>query len=58
MSNLKYYAYPGAGEWAAEHLGYSQAVRIGDRIELSGQGLSLTPSLGGNSLIHYARRLG
>ena len=38
MSNLKYYAYPGWGEFARDNLGYSQAVRVGDRIELSGQG--------------------
>lgn len=45
MSTLRYYAYPGAGEWAAQHLGYNQAVRVGDRIELSGQGLSRILSL-------------
>lgn len=38
MSHLTYYAYPGAGKWASENLGYSQAVRVGDRIECSGQG--------------------
>ncbi|KAI9896690.1 hypothetical protein N3K66_008862 [Trichothecium roseum] len=38
MSSLSYYAYEGAGEWARDNLGYSQAVRIGDRIECSGQG--------------------
>ncbi|KFH44089.1 hypothetical protein ACRE_051690 [Hapsidospora chrysogenum ATCC 11550] len=42
MSGLKYYSYAGAGEWARENLGYSQAVRIGDRIECSGQGESPT----------------
>jgi enamine deaminase RidA (YjgF/YER057c/UK114 family) len=26
------------GEWARANLGYSQAVRVGDRIECSGQG--------------------
>ncbi|KAF5964506.1 Yer057p UK114 family [Fusarium coicis] len=37
MSHLKYYAYEGQG---VERLkfSYSQAVRIGDRIECSGQG--------------------
>ena len=38
MSNFKYFAYPGVGEWAHETMGYSQAVRVGDRIEISGQG--------------------
>lgn len=38
MSQLKYYTYPGWGKWAHEALGYSQAVRVGDRIEASGQG--------------------
>ncbi|CAM1502491.1 Fc.00g044750.m01.CDS01 [Cosmosporella sp. VM-42] len=38
MSHLKYYAYPGAGEWARDNIGYSQAVRVGDRVECSGQG--------------------
>lgn len=36
MSQLKYFNYPGFGENMA-HI-YSQAVRIGDRVELSGQG--------------------
>lgn len=38
MSGLKYYSYPGVGEWARDKYSYSQAVRIGDRIECSGQG--------------------
>jgi hypothetical protein len=38
MSSLQYYVYPGVGKWLEENLGYSQAVRIGDRIEISGQG--------------------
>lgn len=38
MSNLKYSDYPGAGQWFRENNGLSQAVRIGDRIEASGQG--------------------
>lgn len=38
MSNLKYSCYAGAGEWARDNIGYSQAVRIGNRIECSGQG--------------------
>ncbi|KAJ8087738.1 hypothetical protein PM082_006575 [Marasmius tenuissimus] len=38
MSHLKYFSYPGFGEIARESTWYSQAVRIGDRIEVSGQG--------------------
>lgn len=36
MSHLKYFNYPGWGtQWADT---YSQAVRVGDRIECAGQG--------------------
>ncbi|KAK4900415.1 hypothetical protein LTR27_002641 [Elasticomyces elasticus] len=41
MSDLKYYAYDGAGKYALETLGYNQAVRLPpnkDRVECSGQG--------------------
>lgn len=38
MSDLTYSSYPGVGQWAREVLGYSQAVRVGDRIDCSGQG--------------------
>ncbi|OTB09484.1 hypothetical protein M426DRAFT_18124 [Hypoxylon sp. CI-4A] len=38
MSHLPYFAYPGVGERNKERNKYSQAVRIGDRIECSGQG--------------------
>lgn len=38
MSSLKYSSYPGWGTLAAKEIGYSQAVRVGDRIETSGQG--------------------
>lgn len=41
MSHLTYYNYPGVGERNAQTFKYSQAVRIGDRIESSGQGTSL-----------------
>lgn len=46
MSHLTYYNYPGVGERNAQNFKYSQAVRIGDRIECSGQGTSplLLPS--------------
>ena len=46
MSHLQYYQYPGYGEASQKNLHYSQAVRVGDRIELSGQGMkSLAVSL-------------
>ncbi|TEY31285.1 hypothetical protein BOTCAL_0806g00050 [Botryotinia calthae] len=39
MSNLKYFNYEGYGETTAkQNLWYSQAVRVGDIIECSGQG--------------------
>jgi hypothetical protein len=38
MSHLKYFNYPGAGDVMKSM--YSQAVRIGDRVECSGQGMS------------------
>ncbi|KAK9442324.1 Endoribonuclease L-PSP/chorismate mutase-like protein [Metarhizium brunneum] len=38
MSHLKYYAYEKFGVRQREVVGYSQAVRVGDRIEVAGQG--------------------
>ncbi|KAI2613667.1 YjgF-like protein [Hypoxylon fragiforme] len=38
MSNLRSYAYPGAGEFARDTMHYSQAIRVGDNIFISGQG--------------------
>ncbi|KAH7349751.1 endoribonuclease L-PSP [Plectosphaerella cucumerina] len=38
MSHLQYFSYDGFGKFALENFGYNQAVRVGDRIELSGQG--------------------
>ncbi|KAJ9488820.1 hypothetical protein VN97_g4466 [Penicillium thymicola] len=38
MSRLTYYNYDGFGKLLRERNKYSQAVRIGDRIECSGQG--------------------
>lgn len=38
MSHLEYYAYPGVGVENRKHYSYSQAVKVGDRIELAGQG--------------------
>jgi hypothetical protein len=40
MSGLEFSSYPGIGEWAAENLHYSQAVRVGDLIKCSGQGIN------------------
>ncbi|KAI6780660.1 uncharacterized protein J7T54_001164 [Emericellopsis cladophorae] len=37
-ASLQSFAYPGLGEWARDNLGYMQAIRVGDRIECSGQG--------------------
>ena len=39
MAHLSYHNYPGWGETVRQDLHYSQAVRIGDRIECSGQGV-------------------
>lgn len=36
--NVRYYGGEGYGKHALEHYGYNQAVRVGDRIEISGQG--------------------
>jgi hypothetical protein len=41
MSHLQYFDYPGFGENSKKALNYSQAVRIDNRIEISGQGLFL-----------------
>lgn len=38
MSHLKFYAYEGAGIQKQRDFWYSQAVRVGDRIECAGQG--------------------
>ncbi|KAJ4351947.1 uncharacterized protein N0V89_007292 [Didymosphaeria variabile] len=38
MSHLQYYAHKGVGEQKLKQHGYQQAVRVGDRIECSGQG--------------------
>lgn len=37
-SHVEFFVTPGLGEKALESLHYSQAVRIGDRVEISGQG--------------------
>lgn len=38
MSEIEFFATPGYGERFRESRHYSQAVRIGDRVEISGQG--------------------
>ncbi|KAJ5939166.1 hypothetical protein N7466_002300 [Penicillium verhagenii] len=38
MSHLQYFSYKGLGERNCQKFRYSQAVRIGDRIECAGQG--------------------
>jgi enamine deaminase RidA (YjgF/YER057c/UK114 family) len=38
MSSLQYFDYEGFGENSKKHINYSQAVRIDNRIEISGQG--------------------
>lgn len=38
MSHLQYHCYKGFGEEKREQLWYSQAVRVGDVIEIAGQG--------------------
>ncbi|KAF9776440.1 hypothetical protein IL306_005375 [Fusarium sp. DS 682] len=38
MSQLKTYVYEGAGEYLTNLLGYAQTVRVGDQLQISGQG--------------------
>ncbi|MET0899578.1 MAG: Rid family hydrolase [Mycobacterium sp.] len=38
MSNVEFFATPGYGETQLKKLHYSQAVKIGDRVEIAGQG--------------------
>ena len=42
MSHLQYFDQPGAGEEIGKMNHYSQALRIDNRIEISGQGQSCT----------------
>ena len=46
MSHLQYFDYEGFGDNMKRDLNYSQAVRIGDRIEVSGQGTGETRTSG------------
>ncbi|WYZ39354.1 hypothetical protein EsH8_III_001268 [Colletotrichum jinshuiense] len=38
MSGLKYFSYKGYGATLLQEMHYNQAVRVGDNIEISGQG--------------------
>jgi enamine deaminase RidA (YjgF/YER057c/UK114 family) len=38
MNQPKFFVTPGYGEYMLNNLHYSQAVKIGDRVEISGQG--------------------
>ncbi|KAK4956545.1 hypothetical protein LTR10_006072 [Elasticomyces elasticus] len=38
MAGFTFHDYEGFGQYAKEHYNFSQAVRVGDRIECSGQG--------------------
>ncbi|KAK5166060.1 uncharacterized protein LTR77_008321 [Saxophila tyrrhenica] len=38
MPAVTFHVYEGFGQYAKENLHFSQAVRIGDRVEISGQG--------------------
>ncbi|WP_448651674.1 RidA family protein [Pseudomonas fluorescens] len=38
MSKPEFFVTPGYGDYMREHLHYSQAVKVGNRIETSGQG--------------------
>lgn len=38
MADLQYFNYKNYGTYALENFAYNQAVRVGDKIELSGQG--------------------
>lgn len=45
MSHLQYFAYKGVGEHNRRKYKYSQAVRVGDRIECAGQGTPHFPKI-------------
>jgi hypothetical protein len=50
MSELQYYRYKGWGEVAHKKSNYNQLVRVGDRLECSGQGTLRSPSPPSNNL--------
>ena len=55
MSHLTYYNYDGVGKQNQQKFKYSQAVRIGDRIECAGQGMLSIPPLQTRSAHTYAK---
>jgi enamine deaminase RidA (YjgF/YER057c/UK114 family) len=55
MSKLEYFSYPGWGDMAKEKYHYAQAVRIGNEIKISGQGMF---SLTGHWVITFMHYLG
>lgn len=40
MSHLDFHVYPGSGQHLHEHYGYSQSVKVGNQVVISGQGES------------------
>jgi len=59
MAHLQYFSYPGFGESSRKNVGYSQAVRIGNQIIISGQGkTSHDLSYTAVDLTNHHRRLG
>ncbi|KAH8156523.1 hypothetical protein CIB48_g11727 [Xylaria polymorpha] len=50
MADLKYYNYPGVGEENSKTFSYSQAARVGETIQIAGQG-GWNPEAGGMSKI-------
>lgn len=41
MSHLIFKSYPGVGQYNVKHFNYSQTVKVGDIVYISGQGVSL-----------------
>lgn len=55
MSHLKYYAYAPQGVEKRNQYSYSQAVRIGDRIECAGQGKKFPPMHSKCTILGYSQ---
>jgi len=45
MTTPRFFAYPKQGEVLQQQFWYSQSVRVGDQIKVSGQGISLSFAL-------------
>lgn len=58
MSHLQYFSYPGVGERNRKAYRYSQAVKVGDRIECSGQGTPVLLVPRGSDTFPRAARAG